>query len=162
MSRTSKGPRLYKRAARRKNGAIVKHAVWVILDGRKEISTGVAASPADSKAPKAAIEFLTDYLVKQHRPERKARELEQIPIADVRQSISTTVDPNEPEEDLTAQERHLVQTISRLNAYWGDKMLTDINTKEGKGYVQHRAEKNLEKAIGQRKSTLRSRDESQT
>lgn len=148
MSRTSKGPRLYKRATRRKNGAVVKHAVWVVLDGRKEISTGVAASPAEPKAPKAAIEFLADYLVKQHRPERKARELEQIAIADVLTIyLDDHVDPNKPEEDLTAQERHLVQSIGRLNAYWGDKMLTDINTKEGKGYVKHRADRNLEKAI---------------
>ncbi|MEY9741204.1 hypothetical protein ABIF65_000578 [Bradyrhizobium japonicum] len=49
MSRTSKGPRLYKRAARRKNGAIVRNSVWVVLDGSKEISTGVAATPDQSK-----------------------------------------------------------------------------------------------------------------
>lgn len=153
MSRISKGPRLYKRSARRKNGVIIKHAVWVILDDGKEISTGVTASPTESKAPKAAREFLTDYLVKQHRTDRTAREIEDILIADVLTIyLDDNIDPAKPEEALTPQERHLIQSIERLNEYWGSKRLSDVNTKEGKGYVKHRAEKNLQKAISDEKS----------
>lgn len=148
MSRTSKGPRLYKRSARRKDGVIVKHAVWVIRDGAKEVSTGVLASPAQSKAPKEAEQELTDYLLKKHRPERKAREIEEIPISDVLEIyLDDHIDASKPEEEKTAKERHLEQTIGRLNEYWGGKVLTDINTKAGQGYVKHRAEKNLEQAI---------------
>lgn len=139
MSRTSKGPRLYKRAARRKNGAVVRNSVWVVLDGSKEISTGVAATPDQSKAPAEAVKFLSDYLIKQVRPERKAREIDNIPIADVLSIyLDDHIDPEKTESELTAQERHLVQTISRLNKYWGSKVLTDINTREAKGYVKHR------------------------
>ncbi|MGY4234952.1 integrase [Bradyrhizobium sp. USDA 4449] len=139
MSRTSKGPRLYKRAARRKNGAIVRQPVWVVLDGRKEISTGVAATPDQSKAPAEAVKFLSDYLIKQVRPERKAREIDDIPIADVLSIyLDDHIDPEKAESELTAQERHLVQAIGRLNKYWGSKVLTDINTRESKGYVKHR------------------------
>src|ERR1700755_2474312 len=116
MSRTSKGPRLYKRASRRKNGVVVKHAVWVILDGGKEISTEVAATASQPKAPKEAEEALTDYLLKKHRGERKTREIEDIPVCDVLSIyMDDHVDPDKAEEDLTAQERHLVQTIGRLN-----------------------------------------------
>ncbi|MCK1578701.1 site-specific integrase [Bradyrhizobium sp. 168] len=139
MSRTSKGPRLYKRAARRKNGAVVRNSVWVVLDGSKEISTGVAATPDQSKAPAEAVKFLSDYLIKRVRPERKAREIDNIPIADVLSIyLDDHIDPEKTESELTAQERHLVQTISRLNKYWGSKVLTDINTREAKGYVKHR------------------------
>lgn len=139
MSRTGKGPRLYKRAARRKNGAIVRNPVWVVLDGSKEISTGVAATPDQSKAPAEAVKFLSDYLIKQVRPERKAREIDDIPIADVLSIyLDDHIDPEKMESELTAQERHLVQTISRLNKYWGSKVLTDINTREAKSYVKHR------------------------
>ncbi|MET4791633.1 integrase [Bradyrhizobium japonicum] len=139
MSRTSKGPRLYKRAARRKNGAVVRNSVWVVLDGSKEISTGVAATPDQSKAPAEAVKFLSDYLIKQVRPERKAREIDDIPIADVLSIyLDDHIDPEKTESELTAQERHLVQTVSRLNKYWGSKVLTDINTREAKGYVKHR------------------------
>lgn len=139
MSRTSKGPRLYKRTARRKAGAIVRHPVWVVLDGRKEISTGIAATPDQSTAPKEAVKFLSNYLIKQVRPERKAREIDDIPIADVLSIyLDDHVDPDKAEGELTAQERHLVQTIGRLNEYWGSKVLTDINTRESKGYVKHR------------------------
>ena len=107
--------------------------------GRKEISTGVAATPDQPKAPKEAVKFLSDYLIKQVRPERKAREIEDIPIADVLSIyLDDHVDPDKLEEELTAQERHLVQTIGRLNQYWGSKVLTEINTKECKGYVKHR------------------------
>lgn len=139
MSRTSKGPRLYKRAARRKNGAIARQPVWVVLDGSKEISTGVAANPDQSKAPAEAVKFLSDYLIKQVRPERKAREIDDIPIADVLSIyLDDHVDPEKGESEITAQERHLVQTIGRLNKFWGSKVLTDINTREAKGYVKHR------------------------
>lgn len=130
MSRTSKGPRLYKRATRRKNGAVVRQPVWVVLDGHKEISTGVTATPDQSTAPKDAVKFLSDYLISQVRPERKAREIEDIPIADVLSIyLDDHVDAGKPEDDLTTQERHLVQTISRLNEYWGSKVLTEINTR---------------------------------
>ncbi len=139
MSRTSKGPRLYKRSPRRKGGAIVRVAQWVILDGAKEIATGCAASPAQSKAPKEAEQALTDYLLDKHRPDRKVREIEDIPIADTLSIyLDDHIDPEKPEEEYTAEDRHLVQTITRLNAYWGNKKLTDINTKEAKGYVKSR------------------------
>jgi integrase len=139
MSRTSKGPRLYKRSARKKDGVIVKHAVWVIRDGGKEVSTGVVGSPGESSAPKAAEEALSQYLIKKHRPDRKAREIEDIPISDVLSIyLEDQVDTSKPQEEMTAKERHLVQTIGRLNKFWGGKNLTGINTAEGKKYVAHR------------------------
>jgi integrase len=139
MSRSSKGPRLYRRAPRRKGGVITKPGYWVIRDGGTEVATGCVASPSQSKAPKAAEEFLKNYLVTKHRPDRKTRDIEEIDIADVLAIyLDDNIDPEKPEEEYTAQERHLVQTIDRLNNYWGGKVLTDINTKEGKGYVKTR------------------------
>ena len=122
MSHTSKGPRLYKRAARRKNGAVVRQPVWVVLDESKEVSTRIAAAPDQSKAPAEAVKFLSDYLIKQVRPERKAREIDDFQIADVLSIyLDDHVDPDKAEGELTAQGRHLVQTIGRLNNILGQQ-----------------------------------------
>jgi hypothetical protein len=71
--------------------------------------------------------------------ERKTREIEDIPIADVLSIyLDDNVDPDLEEHEKNVKARHLEQTIDRLNDYWGDKKLTDINTKESKAYVKHR------------------------
>lgn len=54
MPRISKGPRLYKRKAKRRNGRLIANAVWTIRDGDREVATGVFASEAERKPPKAA------------------------------------------------------------------------------------------------------------
>jgi hypothetical protein len=78
-------------------------------------------------------------LLKKHRGERKTREIEDIPIADVLAIyLDDNVDPDLEEHEKDAKARHLEQTIDRLNNYWGDKKLTDINTKESKAYLKHR------------------------
>ena len=54
MPRTSKGPRLWKRPARRKNGRIVAASVWIIKDGGKHIATGCLAEPSGKRPPAKA------------------------------------------------------------------------------------------------------------
>ncbi|WP_316207533.1 site-specific integrase [Bradyrhizobium sp. SZCCHNR3118] len=153
MSRNSKGPRLHKRGTRfNKDGSIKRHPVWVVLDGGKEISTGVAASPDQSKAPEAAERFLTEYLIKKHKTDRTVKDIEHIKIDTVLSIyLEDNVDSDKPDDDLTVDERQLMQRIARLSEYWGEKVLTEINTKAGKGYVKFRAEKNIEKAIEEEK-----------
>lgn len=139
MSRTGKGPRLCKRAARRKDGVVTSHAVWVVRDGRSEVSTGVAASEDQSSPPKEAEEFLAEYLTKKHKPARRVRDIEGIQVADVLWIyFDNHIDPEKPDEEHTADDRALVQCIGRLNEYWGAKMLSEVNTNAGKGYVKHR------------------------
>jgi hypothetical protein len=54
MPRISKGPRLYKRKTKRKNGRLIANAVWTIRDGEREVATGIFAGEAERKPPKAA------------------------------------------------------------------------------------------------------------
>ena len=54
MPRISKGPRLYKRKAKRKNGRLVANAVWPIRDGEREVATGIFAGEVERNPPKAA------------------------------------------------------------------------------------------------------------
>jgi hypothetical protein len=112
MSRTGKGPRLCKRAARRKDGVVTQHAVWVVRDGRSEISTGVTASEDHPSPPKEAEEFLAEYLTKKHKPDRRVRDIESIQVADVLWIyFDNHIDPEKPDEEHTADDRALVQCI---------------------------------------------------
>ncbi len=62
MPRISKGPRLYKRKAKRKNGRVIASAVWTIRDGEREVATGTFAGEAERKPPKAAEDALAKYI----------------------------------------------------------------------------------------------------
>jgi hypothetical protein len=52
MPRISKGPRLFKRKAKRKNGRLVANAVWSIRDGEREVATGIFAGEVERNRPK--------------------------------------------------------------------------------------------------------------
>jgi hypothetical protein len=68
MPRISKGPRLYKRKAKRRNGRLIANAVWTIRDGDREVATGVFASEAERKPPRAAEDALVRYITSKYRP----------------------------------------------------------------------------------------------
>jgi hypothetical protein len=68
MPRISKGPRLYKRKAKRRNGRLIANAVWTIRDGDREVATGVFASEAERKPPKAAEDALVKYITSKVPP----------------------------------------------------------------------------------------------
>ena len=63
MPRISKGPRLYKRKTKRKNGRIIASAVWTIRDGEREVATGIFAGKTERKPSKAAENALASYIV---------------------------------------------------------------------------------------------------
>lgn len=134
MPRVSKGPRLWKRPARRKDGKIIGSAVWIIKDGDKHIATGCLASPAQRQAPAEAEQALARYIAEKHQPQRRNRDIEEIDVADVLSIyLSDFGDDLNRFEDFDAR-------IDRLNKYWGGKMLSEINTQTCNGYVAHRAE----------------------
>lgn len=134
MSRTSKGPRLYKRAARRRRGAVIKRPVWVIRDGSREISTGCFAGPADTQAPEEAVQALARYLLGKTAVNRRTRDIERIPITDV---LSIYLDDKDPDEEDIELER----VLGRLREYWQSMTLAEVNTRTCLGYVKHREER---------------------
>ena len=99
MPRISKGPRLYKRKAKRRNGRLIANAVWTIRDGDREVATGVSASEAERKPPRAAEDALVRYITSKYRPPRRVRDIEDIDVADVlaiRGSEAPLDSPNYP------------------------------------------------------------------
>ncbi|WP_084302204.1 site-specific integrase [Bradyrhizobium sp. WSM2254] len=118
----------------------MRRAVWVVRDGRREISSGIVAGENQSTPPKEAEEFLAEYLIRKHKADRRVRDIENISVADVLWVyLEDRIELDKPEDEYTSDERHLLQCIGRLNEYWGAKMLSEINTNASKGYVKQRS-----------------------
>lgn len=129
MPRPSKGPRLYLRRAR---PGIGRKAVWLIRDGRRDFATGCVGSPAHKGPPEEAQRALAEYIADKYRPTRKARDIEQIDIADV---LSIYLDDC---GDNQADRKKFEGRISRLNSFWGGRLLSDVSTATCKEYVKVR------------------------
>jgi integrase len=130
MSRRGKGPRLYKRPARPEIG---REATWLIRDtGCADRSTGCTANPSDKGPPAAAQQALADYIAAKYRPQRKARDIEAIDIADV---LTIYLDDKGDEQ---ANRKKFEGRILRLNSFWGGRALSDISTSSCKDYAKSR------------------------
>ncbi|MGJ4945193.1 tyrosine-type recombinase/integrase [Bradyrhizobium sp. HKCCYLS1011] len=131
MSRSSKGPYLYKRPARREGGKF-KPAMWVVRDKQKVVSTGIVAAATETSPPIEAEQFLGKYIAEKFDPTRRARDIAVILIGDVLgiyyhdKGGKNCPDPN------------LIGHINRLNEFWGDKTLIQVNPKTCREYVASR------------------------
>ena len=109
MSRRGKGPRLYKRPARPEIG---RAATWLIRDaGCPDRSTGCIAGTSDKGPPAAAQQALAEYIAAKYRPQRKARDIEAIDIADV---LTIYLDDKGDEQ---ANRKKFEGRILRLNSF---------------------------------------------
>jgi integrase len=132
MSRPSKGARLYLRSERRdKRGRVKERATWIIRDGKRDVFTGCAQAEIE-----AAEQKLREYLGSKYSPKRKIQDIETIPIADVL-AIYTDDRPDLSEGE-TEEARRFRSRISRLNDWWGAKMLSDITGEQCRRYVKER------------------------
>ena len=132
MPQTSKGPRLWKRPPVRKGGKIIRSALWVIRDGSTTISTGCTSCQADTKPPAEAEQALANYVVSKYNPARKAKDIENIDVADVLDIYRTDKSYAGNEFD------DMDGRILRLTEFWGGKVLSDINPATCREYVEHR------------------------
>jgi integrase len=132
MPRSSKGPRLWRRPARRDGRRIIAKAVWIIKDGGKHFATGCVASPTETKPPKEAQQALSEYIATKYRPDRRKRDIENIDVADVLSIyLSDMGDAGNVFDDLNAR-------IGRLNEFWGGKKLSEVYATSCGEYVKHR------------------------
>lgn len=139
MSRTSQGPYLKRRKDRYKDGKLYQKAVWVIRNGKSEVSTGCPALKTQLKPPKEAQTALATYIANQYDPRNTSNDIKEIDISDVLLVyVNHKIDADKADEEKTAEERHFEQALGRLNEHFGGKMLSDINTNLCKGYVKHR------------------------
>jgi integrase len=135
MPRSSKGPRLWRRPARRKDGKIIAASVWIIKDAGKHIATGCLASPLERKPPAAAEKALADHIANKYQPPRKARDIDVIPIADVLAIYHADKRENFETEAL---KKKFDRRIGRLNDFFGAKMLGSMSTTLCSEYVKSR------------------------
>lgn len=126
MSRRAKGVRLYFRAGRERDGKRIP-GVWVIVDGRREHSTGFGAGDRGS-----AETALSDYIARKHTPERRERRLSEIRIADVIAIYLTDVVPGQARPEKAAER------AGRLLKWWGEKTLADVNGANCRAYAAAR------------------------
>jgi integrase len=131
MSAKSKGPRLWLRRARRdRRRSVIRPAVWLILDGRHQQSTGRGKD--DRVGAESALER---YLAGKRLKATKAsiRDPAQIPVADVLALYGADVAPGH------ARPRETAQRIERLLAFFGGKMLSAINGEICRAFVKTRS-----------------------
>jgi integrase len=142
MPRRSKGARLQLKAARRdKRGKITHRATWIIRDNGRDVGTGCAA---DEIA--AAEKKLKEYIASKYTPKRRARHIDDIPIADV---LSIYIDAQLEKlrdrfgvdgetENAVPAIRKFKKRIERLNDWWGAKSLGEVSGEECRSYRKQR------------------------
>ncbi len=124
MPRTRKPARLWLRPAGKD-----RHAVWIILDGGKQYSTGCGAS--DVEAAQAA---LSEHIAKRFIEEPKARNrnAREVTIAEILAHYVSV------KQDTIRRLKELAARIEALLNFWGTKTLDDITTATCKAYAAHR------------------------
>jgi integrase len=127
MPRRKKGVRLWLRSKRRDENGNTRQASWIILDGNKHIATGCAASEVTAAEVK-----LAEYVAAKYQPTRKARDIEQIDIADVLSIY------DEDCRDRQANQAKFNGRLERLNEFWGGRTLSEITGQSCRDYIATR------------------------
>ncbi len=129
MPRQSEPPHLWLRPARnRPDGRLWKRAVWVIVDGPTERSTGCGL-----EARAQAEQALAEYIGEKHEPSRKkAQALESVLLADV-----IAIYLRDKVQDQSRPDKAAARFVQLLE-WWGDKTLEDVNGRSCRDYVAYR------------------------
>lgn len=125
MSRKREPARLWLRPADE-----TRAAVWIILDGGKQKSTGCGASDRSGAERKLAAYLAERFLSEPHQTQRAASE---VPIAEVIGLYSAVRGP------AIKRRKEFAARIEALLDYWGDKMMSDITTSTCAGYAKQRS-----------------------
>jgi len=128
MPRHAAGARLWLRPARKDADGYDREAVWVIKDGRRQVSTGFGP---DGRAE--AEKRLAEHIAEKYQPVRRERDLAEIHVADV---IRIYVDDCAPNQ---ARPEKAAERAERLLEFFGAKRLDEITGKLCGEYVATRA-----------------------
>lgn len=126
MPRKAKGPRLY---LRERDG---RDAIWVILDGGHEESTGCA-----ERLLQPAHQALAAYIAAKYSAPKTGGQLDRTAIADV---ILLYLKEHAPK---TRSSDFLHHTARPIKEWWSDKTLARINAKTCAEYVAWRVKQNV-------------------
>lgn len=128
MSRIQEPPHLYLRPAKYVRGKLRARAVWCVVDGQKEVSTGCGIDERQG-----AEKALAEYLAEKHEPSRTRNQpIDHVLIADV---CGIYLRDKVPEHDDPAA---AASRIEQLLEWWGDKTLADVNGRSCRDYVAWR------------------------
>jgi integrase len=130
MPRQASPPRLWKRPERRdKSGKLTHTSTWIILDGGRQISTGLDASDVIG-----AQKALADYINRRHTESitTRPRAADKIPVADVLNLYLRDIVPKHTDP------KKMVGVFKRLADFFGDRYLGDINGQLCRQYVNAR------------------------
>ncbi|CAN7359192.1 hypothetical protein [Rhizobium sp. LjRoot258] len=134
MPRIPKGPHLWLRAARYKDGKCTHQATWLIRDGQTKESTFCKKDERE-----AAEKKLAKYLAMKHakRPLATGVEEEDVYIADVIRHYLTSrsewLDSMKP-----FRRKSWLAVYQRLNNFWGKLTVAEINQENSKRYKKDR------------------------
>lgn len=122
MPRAKKPARLWLRPARKGH-----EAIFVILDGGQQISTGCGADQG-----REAEEVLARYIGEKRDPAgaERHRPAHQVAVADVLSVYLEEVAPKQARPGKTAER------AAQLLAWWGDKTLADVTSKNCEAYAK--------------------------
>ena len=135
---SAKARRLYKRKTKRKNGRLIANAVWTIRDGEREVATGIFASEAERKPPKAAEDALARYITSKYRPPRAPATLKTSTSPTYWQSIMPIARRLTSSEGPAIDITEFADRIGRLNDFFGGMMLAEVNAQTCGKYVKAR------------------------
>lgn len=123
MPQKRKPPRLVLRKEAERDGG---GSVWLIRDGKTDVRTGCLAHQTEEAERK-----LADYLAEKFEPARSGRSIETT-IGDVLAVYTTE------KAQGTSRPRETIQAVTRLNEFFGEKLLSDIRGKLCRDYASHR------------------------
>ncbi|MAN75998.1 MAG: integrase [Rhizobiales bacterium] len=128
MVRRPEPPHLYLRPAKYVKGKLRARAVWCIVDGGTEKSTGFGLEQRE-KAEQALAEYIED----KHEPSRrKGQSIDDILIADVCAIYLRDRVPEQKRPEKAAA------SFVQLLEWWGEKTLGEINGRSCRDYVEWR------------------------
>jgi integrase len=130
MPRRSKGPRLYYRKRRG------REPVWVILDGKDEISTG--CGPDDRERAEKA---LADYIGRKHKPDWQNSHPAEIALADVLAYYGSNRAPKLAHPELVGYH------MGPLLKHFGELTCWDVNSESCRVYAELRMAGRLGRAV---------------
>lgn len=126
MPARSKGARLWLRPARTEDGRR-ERAIWIICDGKHQQSTG--CGPSDSAQ---AERRLAAYIASKYAPERRERDIAEIPVADVINIYLADVSQGQ------ANPHKAAERGGRLIEFFGSMMLGEITGPKCRAYAAWR------------------------
>ena len=129
MPRSAKGARLWLEPQERNaQGKIVRHASYVIRDGKSKVRTGCARTDR-----KGAEQALAEYIARKYQvPRDRGRHPSQILVLDVLNIYLIDKAPKHSDPTITKAR------IMTLAGWWGNKTLADVNGTNCREYVAHR------------------------